>query len=313
MLCASAPCCLCAPPPAHQPAPTYPPRIHTRPLNPAVVEPLYGHTGSPWRHALLCGPDVWLPAPLPPQDEDEGGMEEPPEISQFVQELGGALGQEAGPLGGAAAGGGGPQPPRWAAGRWAGQCRGAVPWVHTACSCVFGFFQASQPMGRSRRTGSHFAALCRRSSRTRSGVLSRMVATFACGVVSLAAQGLGWAGNTGGEGGHKACSLCTPTLTCGWAELPPAVCCRPHLRLLGAPLACSRLAADGHTAGPPPAGRARGNHPAAQAVRGGGRYGCPQPAASGNAVHAVLPQHVARHGQGSAACTAPPQLPARPG
>lgn len=44
-------------------------------------------------------------------------MEEPPEISEFVQELGGALGQEAGSLGAAAAGGGGLQPPRCVAGQ----------------------------------------------------------------------------------------------------------------------------------------------------------------------------------------------------
>ena len=37
------------------------------------------------------------PAHLPAaSQEEDGGMEEPPEINEFIRELGGALGQEAG-------------------------------------------------------------------------------------------------------------------------------------------------------------------------------------------------------------------------
>lgn len=69
-----------------------------------------------------------------------------------------------------------------------------------------------------------------------SGVLPRLVATFACGVVSLAAQGLSWAGNTGewvgGWGQRRAqqgsCQkLLESGLACVTGRLPPRAASPP--------------------------------------------------------------------------------------
>ena len=65
--------------------------------------------GNAARHACvrccqLAAQIPWFAAhlPRPSQEEEEGGMEDPPEINDFIRELGGTLAQEAGaaPAGG---------------------------------------------------------------------------------------------------------------------------------------------------------------------------------------------------------------------